>query len=208
MKCSDQVASSSASGNQPGSTVWGTDTQHPGQVLCRSWARVLQRTNSCPCAHIQSKQPQSSLCFIRRYSRQMAARTHLWIYPRGLQRAGEEKAFVKHLTCSTKVCNCYYYHYWVQVCTAHQRQFVGTRNSYFIWKAGRLRRWWTHVPKNHLAWVRIWASFIPRGEEVKSSISWFWSASRRDVLVSSFLQLFTGGPGQEVSCELNKVVSA
>ena len=212
MKCSDQVASSSASGNQPGCSVRASihDNQHPGKVLCGSWARVLQSTRSCPCAHTQARQPQNSPCFIRCYLRQMAAWTHLWIYhpPKVFQRVIEERTFVKHLTCSTKVYNCYYYHYWVQVCTAHQRQVAGTRNSYFIWKAGRLRRWWTHVPKNHLAWVRIWASFIPRGEEVKSNISWFWSASRRDVLASSFLQLFTGRPGQEVSYELNKCVLA
>lgn len=117
--------------------------RHPASrsgPLVRSWARVLQRTNSCPCAHTQSKQPQNSLCFIRCYSRQMAARTHLWIYPEGSKCIIEERTFVKHFTCSTKVYNCYYYHYWVQVCIAHQRHVVGPRNSYFIWKAGRLEK--------------------------------------------------------------------
>ena len=43
---------------------------------------------------------------------------------------------------------------------------------------------------------------------MKASISWFQSASRGDVLISSFLQPFTGEPGQDVSCELNKGISA
>ena len=41
-----------------------------------------------------------------------------------------------------------------------------------------------------------------------SNISWFPSAPRGDVFISSSLQSFTGGPGQEVSCELNKVILA
>ena len=85
-----------------------------------------------------------------------------------------------------------------------QETVVGARIRDFIWKAGRLRRWWTHVPKNHLAWVRIQGSFIIKGKGVKSNIFWFWSASRGDVFISSCLQSFTGGPGQDDSCELNK----
>ena len=89
-----------------------------------------------------------------------------------------------------------------------ERQGVGARNSDFIWKAGKLRWWWTCAPKNHLAWVRIQAPLILKGEGVKSNTSWFPSASRGDVLISSFLQLFTGGPAQDVSCELNKGILA
>ena len=58
-------------------------------------------------------------------------------------------------------------------------------------------------PKNHLARIRIQA-FIPKGEGVKSDTFWFPSASRGDVLISSSLLTFTGGPGQDVYCELNK----
>ena len=64
--------------------------------------------------------------------------------------------------------------------------------------------WWTNVPKSHLASVRIQVSFILKEEEVKSQISWFWLASGGDMLISSFLQLFTYGSGQDVSYELNK----
>ena len=60
------------------------------------------------------------------------------------------------------------------------------------------------VPKE----VRIQASFILKGEGEKSNISWFQSASGGDVLISSFLQSFTGRPGQDVSCELNKGILA
>ena len=35
-------------------------------------------------------------------------------------------------------------------------------------------------------------------------MSWLQPDSRVDVLISSFLQSFTEGPGQDVSCELNK----
>ena len=45
-------------------------------------------------------------------------------------------------------------------------------------------------------------------EGVKLNISWFQSASRGHVFISSFLQLFIGGLGQDVSCELNKGVLA
>ena len=38
------------------------------------------------------------------------------------------------------------------------------RNRNLICKASRPRRWWTRVPKNHLPWVRIQASFILKEE--------------------------------------------
>ena len=41
-----------------------------------------------------------------------------------------------------------------------------------------------------------------------SNISWLPSASGRDAFISSSLQSFTGGPGQDVSCELNKGILA
>ena len=44
-----------------------------------------------------------------------------------------------------------------------ERRVGGARNSNFIWKANRLRRWWTNVPKNHLTRVRIQASFVLKG---------------------------------------------
>ena len=59
------------------------------------------------------------------------------------------------------------------------------------------------IPKNHLAWVRIQAPFILKGEGVKSNISWFLSVSGGNVLISSSLQE-EGGLGQVVSCEINK----
>ena len=68
------------------------------------------------------------------------------------------------------------------------------RNSYFIGKAIRLRRWRVSIPKNHL----------PKGKGVKS---WFQPESGEIVLISSFLQSFTGEPGQDVSYELNKGIS-
>ena len=74
------------------------------------------------------------------------------------------------------------------------RQVVGARNSDFIWNA-RKPRWCVCVSKNHLAWVKIQVSFIQKGEGVKSSISWFLSASRGDMFMSSCL---TDGPGQGV----------
>ena len=40
------------------------------------------------------------------------------------------------------------------------------------------------------------------------NISWFQLDSIRDVLISSFLKPFTGGPGQDVFCELNKDILA
>lgn len=45
-----------------------------------------------------------------------------------------------------------------------------------------------HIPKSHLAWVRLQASFILKGEEAKSNISWFWSGARGDMLISSSLK--------------------
>ena len=47
-----------------------------------------------------------------------------------------------------------------------RRQVVGVRNSNFIQKASRPRRWWTSIPKNHITGVWIQTSFILRGEEV------------------------------------------
>ena len=89
-----------------------------------------------------------------------------------------------------------------------QETTAGAGNSDFIWEDSKPRRWWTHVPKNHLAWIRIQASFILKREGIKSNISWFPSASRRDVFRSSSLQSFMGGPGQDISCELNKGILA
>ena len=66
-------------------------------------------------------------------------------------------------------------------------------DSNFIWKTSWSRRWGTSVPKNHHAWDRIQDSSTLKGEGVKSDISWFWSASWGDVLISSFLWSSTGG---------------
>ena len=55
-------------------------------------------------------------------------------------------------------------------CTTGQyikRHVVGERDSDFIQKASKPRRWWTSVPKNHLTQVRIQASFILKGEGCK-----------------------------------------
>ena len=78
------------------------------------------------------------------------------------------------------------------------------RNRYFIGKAIRLRRWWVSIPKNHLPKVRIQASFILKEEGVKS---WFQPELGEIVLISSFLQSFTGEPARDVSYELNKGIS-
>ena len=48
--------------------------------------------------------------------------------------------------------------------------------SNFIWKVRRPRRWWTRVPKNHHAQIRIQSSFIPKEEGV-----WVW------LVVANFL---------------------
>ena len=85
-----------------------------------------------------------------------------------------------------------------------ERWVLEARNNDLIRKASRWRRWWARAPKNHLAWFRIQAPFILKGEGVKSNTSWFPSALGRDVLISSSLQSFTGGPGPDVSCELNR----
>ena len=45
-------------------------------------------------------------------------------------------------------------------------------------------------------------------EGVASNISWFQSASREDVSVSSVLQSFIDGPGQDVSYIVNKGILA
>ena len=47
-----------------------------------------------------------------------------------------------------------------------------------------------------------------KGEGVKSNTFWFPEASREDLLISSSLQSFIGGPGKDVSCELNKGILA
>ena len=67
-----------------------------------------------------------------------------------------------------------------------QETTAGAGNSDFIWEDSKPRWWWTHVPKNHLAWVRIQASFILKREGVKSNTSWFPSAFGGNVLISSF----------------------
>ena len=41
-----------------------------------------------------------------------------------------------------------------------------------------------------------------------TSATWEPPASGGDVLISSFLQSFTGGPGQDVSCGINKGILA
>ena len=62
--------------------------------------------------------------------------------------------------------------YLVQVCTAGHmkgqliKRWGEARNSDFIQKASRLKRWWTSVPKNHPNQVRIWVSFILKGERM------------------------------------------
>ena len=68
----------------------------------------------------------------------------------------------------------YWLCYRVQAHTAHcttgqyiKRRAIEARNSDFIWKASRPRRWWTSFPKNHLPQVRIQAPFIVKGEGVR-----------------------------------------
>ena len=59
-----------------------------------------------------------------------------------------------HTACSTKVNKL-------------RDELLGARNSNFIQKASRRRRWWTSVPKNHLTSVRIQDSFtLKRGRDV------------------------------------------
>ena len=79
------------------------------------------------------------------------------------------------------------------------------RKGHFIRKASRWKRWGTSAPKNHLPRFRIQASFILKREGIKS---WFQPDSRGVVLISSFPQSFTGGPGQDGPCELNKGILA
>ena len=52
------------------------------------------------------------------------------------------------------------------------------------------------------------ASLILKGEGVKSNISWFQATSKGDRLISSFWPSFTGGPGQDVSREINQGILA
>ena len=63
-----------------------------------------------------------------------------------------------------------------------QRRAVGARNSDFIGKAVRPRRWETGVARNHLPHVRIQASHPKRG----GGKSRFRPDSRGDVFISSF----------------------
>ena len=96
------------------------------------------------------------------------------------------------------------------------RRGVGERKSDFIQKASRPRRWWTRVPKNHLA-RGLNASFFYRakrrrwGGKVKKVIcccNYFLVLVRhwRGCVNFFFLQPFIGG--QDVSCELNKGILA
>ena len=49
-----------------------------------------------------------------------------------------------------------------------ERQTVGSRSGGFIRKASRLRRWWTNVLKNCLAWVWMLVSLLYKEEQVRS----------------------------------------
>ena len=105
--------------------------------------------------------------------------------------------------------------YWVQACTAHcmteqyfKRWVVGVRNSNFKRKARSLKKVTDVSQISSLSGVRIQAPFIVKGEGVKWDISCFWSAFEGDVLISFSLKSFTGGPGQDVSWELNKGILA
>lgn len=76
-----------------------------------------------------------------------------------------------------------------------ERGVVGARNSAFIQKDqedGRLMFQRTILPE-----LRTQASFILKGEGVQLSFSWFRSASRGEVLISSFPQSLKDG--QDVS---------
>ena len=73
-----------------------------------------------------------------------------------------------------------------------KRPVVGARHNNLIWKASKQRRWWTHAPKNHLAWVRIQVPLLLKEESANSSIFWVPSASGGEVFIFSSLQSFTG----------------
>ena len=49
-------------------------------------------------------------------------------------------------------------------CSLHQRpvnqEMSWSKEQRLIQKAGKLRRWWTRVPKSHLAQVGLQASFV------------------------------------------------
>ena len=142
------------SGNQLGATLRMTDTLHPGRVLCRSWARVLQRTSSSPCAHAQPRWPQNGLGFIRCHSREMAAWTSLvnvppWV-PKNHWRENICKAFnllskgLQLLLLLLPSSSLY--------CSPHdrlinERPVVGARNSDFTEKAGGLLSQRTVLPE-------------------------------------------------------------
>ena len=48
------------------------------------------------------------------------------------------------------------------------------RNSDFIQKISRLKRWWISVPKNHLTWVRNQASFVLKREKYDLLKTFWW----------------------------------
>ena len=85
-----------------------------------------------------------------------------------------------------------------------KREVVGEKSSDFIRKASKPRRRWTLVPKNHLAWVSIQASYTTKGGSIDKHLL-IPVSLQGDVLISSFLQSFTGGPSQGVSCGETKV---
>ena len=80
-----------------------------------------------------------------------------------------------------------------------QNRVVGARNSHFILKASRPRRWWTCAPKEPVwPWVRIQASFcfFPGffyTKRVRCKVKHFLFPI---CVISSCLQLCTGGPDQ------------
>ena len=91
---------------------------------------------------------------------------------------------------------------WVQACNIccrtgqkTQRQVAGVRKSNFIQKASKTEKM-VASQNTSLPSVRILASFILKGEGVISNILWFWSNSWGGILISSFLQPFTGEPKQ------------
>ena len=55
-----------------------------------------------------------------------------------------------------------------------KRCVAGVRNSDFIQKISRLKRWWISVPKNHLTWVRNQASFVLKREKYDLLKTFWW----------------------------------
>ena len=94
----------------------------------------------------------------------------------GRQRAGERTAGKETSPCRAWPCPRPYqqWGFWVEIFTESklillatqqiERWVVGTRNGNFIQKASRPRRWWTNVPKNHLAWVWVLVSIVEQRE--------------------------------------------